>query len=329
MAYKTTSQIRTMKLSLIVPIYNESASLTAFFTRVEGVLEKLEHPYEVVCIDDGSTDSSFEQLNLHRKRNPAIKILRLTRNFGKDIALSAGLDHCDGDAVIPLDADLQDPPEVIPELLRKWQEGYEVVFARRESRISDSFLKRTSASLFYWVFNHLTDTEIPPNTGDFRLMDRQVVEALRRIPERNRFMKGIFAWVGYRQAEVVYERPPRESGSTQWNYRKLWNFALDGITSFSTVPLRVWFYFGAVIAAFTVAYVIFLVVWTLYFGIDVPGYASLMVAVLFLGGIQIMSLGVIGEYLGRIYLEVKKRPLYLVQDAQGFEGEPPSNDHGR
>jgi glycosyltransferase involved in cell wall biosynthesis len=258
-----------------------------------------------------------------RSRNPAVKIVRLSRNFGKELALTAGLDHAGGAAVVVIDADQQDPPELIPELLAKWREGYDVVYARRTSRAGDNLAKRATASWFYRIFNRLTDVAIPNDTGDFRLMDRRVIEALGELPERNRFMKGLFSWVGFRQVAVDYEREPRAFGKTKWNYWRLWNLAIEGITSFSTVPLRIWSYVGFFIALFAIAYALFLIFRTIMMGVDVPGYASLMVVVLFLGGINLLTLGIFGEYLGRIYMEAKGRPLYLVRERHGFD-EPES-----
>ena len=310
-------------LSVVAPMFNEEGGIAPFFERVEPVAERLVAPlggaYEIVCVDDGSGDRTLEELAAQRKRNPAIKIVALSRNFGKDIALSAGLDHATGAAVVPIDADLQDPPEVIPELFAKWLEGYDVVFATRASRDGDGFLKRLTASCFYRVHNRLAEVDIPNDTGDFRLMDRRVIAALGRLPERNRFMKGLFAWVGFRQTAVSYQREARAHGSSKWRYWNLWNFALDGITSSSTWPLRVWSYFGAVISLCAFAYAAYLIVRTLAYGVDVPGYASLMVVVLFMGGVNLLTLGIIGEYLGRAYMEVKGRPLYLVRESLGFD----------
>ena len=308
-------------LSVVVPIYNEADNIGPFLQRLERALDGLDGSYEVVCVDDGSTDGSAERLIEERHRNPAIKLVRLSRNFGKELALTAGLDHAGGAAVVVIDADQQDPPELIPALLAKWREGFDVVHARRASRASDSAAKRVTASWFYRIYNCLTDLAIPNDTGDFRLMDRCVVEALGRLPERNRFMKGLFGWVGFRQVALDYEREPRAFGETKWNYWRLWNLALEGITSFSTVPLRVWSYVGFTISLFAFAYSLFLIFRTLVMGVDVPGYASLMVVVLFMGGINLLTLGIIGEYLGRTYIEVKGRPLYLVRERYGFGPE--------
>jgi len=315
---------RKIGLSLVVPILNESETVGPFLDRVVPIVAEIMDRqggnlgYEIIFVDDGSTDDSVQQLIRRRDDNDAIKIVSLSRNFGKDVALTAGLEHARGAAVVPLDVDLQDPPEAIPTLYAKWLEGFDVVYGTRVDRNSDSAAKRTTAGLFYRVFNRIADTKIPSNAGDFRLLDRRVVEALNQLSERNRFMKGLYAWVGFRQTSVDIVRNARVAGSSKWRYWRLWNFALDGITAFSTMPLRVWSYVGGVIAALSFAYALFLILRTLVFGADVPGYASIMVAVLFMGGINLTTLGIIGEYLGRTYTEVKRRPLYIVRDAIGF-----------
>lgn len=315
----------SITLSVVIPIYNEEANLGYLFERVLDSLQGLNISYEIICINDGSRDRSLEKLVQCHRENPVIKVINFSRNFGKDIALSAGLDYTCGAAVIPLDADLQDPPELIGDLLEKWRQGYDVVYATRRDRQGESWLKQMSASNFYRLLGRVSQVPIPQNTGDFRLMDRRVIEALKQLPERNRFMKGLFAWVGYRQVAIEYDRNPRYAGRSKWNYWQLWNFALDGITAFSSIPLKVWSYLGLGISLVALVYAVFLVIRTLISGIDVPGYASLMVAVLFMGGVQLISLGVIGEYLGRVYEEVKGRPLYLVRDLYGFEGKPHLN----
>ncbi len=307
------------ELSIVVPIRNEATNLDPFFDRLVGVLTHLGMSYEIICIDDGSTDASLPLLIQHHRKNPSIKVVELARNFGKDAALSAGLDYARGAAVIPIDADLQDPPEVIPELVSKWREGFEVVNAKRLKRAGESRLKVTTAKLFYRIFARVTDVAIALDTGDFRLLDRKVVEVLTKLPERTRFMKGLFSWVGFRQATVVYNREPRHSGGTNWGYVQLWNFAIDGLASFSSLPLKIWSYLGVAISLLAFFYAAFLAVLKLSRGIDVPGYASLMVAVLFLGGVQLITLGIVGEYLGRIYNEVKGRPLYVVSDTFGLK----------
>ncbi len=309
-------------ISVVVPLYCEASNIDYLFKRLETVLDQLGTSYEIICVDDGSSDDTVESLKQHRQRNPRIKIVALSRNFGKELALTAGIDYANGAAVVPIDADLQDPPELIEALVAKWREGYDVVYAKRRSRKGETWLKRVTANSFYRVMERMSKVPIPRDTGDFRLLDRRVVEVIKRLPERTRFMKGLFAWVGYRQAEVMYDREPRHSGETKWNYWRLWNFAIDGIASFSLAPLRMWSYVGIGFAALSFLYGSFLLLRTLVLGIDVPGYASLMVAVLFLGGVQMVSLGILGEYLGRVYEEVKGRPLYLVRDTYGAEKAP-------
>jgi glycosyltransferase involved in cell wall biosynthesis len=306
-------------LSVVVPMYNEEEGTEIFFARLVPVLEKITSDFEIVCVDDGSSDLTLVHLMRHHGRDNRIKVLSLSRNFGKDTALSAGLDYARGDAVVPIDADLQDPPELIAEMIAKWREGYEVVYARRSHRKSDDVSKRVTANLFYRLHNWIADVRIPDNTGDFRLMDRRVVEAVKHLPEKTRFMKGLFAWVGFRQIGIDYAREARAAGTTKWRYWKLWNFAIDGITGSSTVPLRIWTYFGMGLGLLTFAYAFWLVIHTMLYGNPVPGYASLMVAVLFLGSLNIVATGILGEYVGRIYSEVRNRPLYLVREMRGLE----------
>jgi len=308
-----------VEISVVVPLYNEELNIDYLFERLLSVLSRLDMTYEIVCVNDGSKDNTIGCLIEHHHQNPRIKVVNLSRNYGKEIALSAGLDYANGNAVIPIDADLQDPPELIAELVEKWREGYDVVYATRRSRQGESWVKRFTANVFYRTIDGLSQVPIPRNTGDFRLLDRRVVDALKQMPERNRFMKGLFAWVGFKQTSVIYDRPSRYKGETKWNYWKLWNFAIDGITSFSFLPLKVWSYVGLLVAIPSFFYASFLVIRTLIYGIDFPGYASIMVAVLFLGGVQLVSLGVLGEYLGRVYEEVKGRPLYLVRESYGFD----------
>lgn len=315
-----------VRISVVVPLYNEEENIDALFRRLLAVLEALNTSYDVICVNDGSRDNTLKNLVEYHQRYPQIKVVNLSRNFGKDTAMSAGIDYSQGMAVIPIDADLQDPPELIAEMIEKWHEGYDVVYASRRVRIGESWFKRFTAEGFYQVINKLSRVSIPPNTGDFRLIDRRVVESIKKMPERQRFMKGIFAWVGYKQTSILFDREPRYQGQTKWNYWKLWNFAIDGITSFSFLPLKVWTYVGLIIALVSLVYASFLILRTIIFGIDVPGYASLMVAVLFLGGIQLLTLGIIGEYIGRVYEEVKGRPLYLVRDCYGFENREQLSD---
>lgn len=308
-------------LSIVVAAYNEEDVLEQFFARLEAVLEGLGESYEILCVNDGSRDRTAEILAAACARDHRIRAINLSRNFGKEVALTAGLDHTRGRAVVPLDADLQDPPELIADFLRLWREGFDVVCAVRNLRETDSWLKRTTAGAFYAFLNRLSNVEIPSNAGDFRLMDRKVVEAVRGLRERNRFMKGLFAWVGFRHTTVQYERPARAAGQTKFNYWKLWNFALDGITGYSTVPLRLATYFGLLFAVISMVFGLYLLIRTLIFGVDVPGYASTMVAVVFMGGAQLTVLGIMGEYLGRLYSEAKHRPLYIVETRLGFDDD--------
>ncbi|NEO97319.1 MAG: glycosyltransferase family 2 protein [Symploca sp. SIO2E9] len=311
-------EVNPVELSVVIPLYNEEPNIDRLFERLESVLERLNTTYEIVCVNDGSNDDTFTCLIRHHDRNPAIKAINLSRNFGKEIAITAAIDYATGATVVPIDADLQDPPELIEQMLAKWREGYDVVYATRRSRRGESWLKRLTADVFYRTIGKMTPVPIPRNTGDFRLLDRRVVEALKQMPERTRFMKGLFTWVGFKQTSVLFDREPRFKGNTTFNYWKLWNFALDGITSFSFLPLKVWSYIGLIISLISLLYASFLIIRTLMYGNPVPGYASLMVAVLFLGGIQLLTLGIIGEYLGRVYEEVKKRPLYFVREFYGF-----------
>jgi glycosyltransferase involved in cell wall biosynthesis len=309
-------------LSLVVPFYNEAAVVDAFFAAVVPVLSSMSHvDYEIVCVNDGSTDSTLDELLAACKANYRVRVIDLSRNFGKEAALTAGIDAAEGEAVIPFDADLQDPPEVIPQLVVRWQEGYDVVLAKRAERCTDTYAKRGTAALFYRVHNAIADIAIPENTGDFRLMSRQVVESLKQLPENRRFMKGLFAWVGFPTAQIEYVRHPRVGGETKFSGWKLWNLALEGLTSFSTLPLRVWTYIGGITAAFAIFYAAYLVLRTGLQGVEVPGYASTITAVLFLGGIQLVGIGVIGEYVGRIYVESKRRPVYIVRNTYRL-GQP-------
>ncbi|WP_441347166.1 glycosyltransferase family 2 protein [Ruegeria sp. HKCCE4150] len=306
-------------LSLVVPVFNEEDVLPVLFDRLRRILEHLGESYEIICVNDGSTDGTAELLTEAHARDDRIKVLNFSRNFGKEIALTAGLDVALGKAVVPIDADLQDPPELIETFLKKWREGFDVVYAVRRRRNTDTAMKRWSATKFYQVINRLSGVSIPANTGDFRLMDQRVVRVIVQLREQNRFMKGLFAWVGFRHAEITYDRPERAAGETKFNYWRLWNFALDGITGFSTVPLRVAGYVGMLTAMGAIIYGLFLIMRTLTHGVDVPGYASLMVAVLLIGGLQLVVLGVIGEYLGRLYEEARKRPLYVVESSLGLK----------
>jgi len=300
-------------VSLIIPVYNEESSLDPFIVQATQVMEALRLPFGLLFVNDGSRDQTLPRLVAWSRTNPAVRVVNLSRNFHKEAALTAGIDYARGDVAIPIDVDLQDPPELIGRFLERWREGYEVVYGLRANRDSDDASKRLTSKIFYKFFNYLSPIKIPENVGDFRLLDRRVLEVLKVLPERNRFMKGLFAWVGFRSIGVPYERPARRAGITKWNYWRLWNFALDGLFSFSTLPLRIWIYVGMLAAATSLFYAFFIVLRVIILGVDVPGYASLMTAVLFMGGIQLLSLGIIGEYLGRLFLEAKRRPVYLVE----------------
>ena len=308
-----------IQLSVIVPVKDEQEAVGPFVDRVGPILDRLlsGQKWEILFVDDGSEDGTMAAIMAAHHRDPRVRALSLSRNFGKEAALSAGLDFARGEAVIPIDVDLQDPPEVIGDMLAKWREGYEVVYGVRRNRTSDSLPKRLTADLYYRAHNYLSSDKIPEHAGDFRLLDRRVVDVIRKMPERNRFMKGLFAWSGFKQAAVEYDRVAREVGTTKFRYWKLWTLALDGITSASTMPLRVWSYIGVVIAFFSLVYAVYVILRTTLFGIDVPGYPSLMVAILFFGGLQLISLGVVGEYVGRILIETKQRPLYVVRETVG------------
>ncbi|MCD5989348.1 glycosyltransferase family 2 protein [Pseudomonas sp. CDFA 553] len=305
-------------LSLVVPVYNEAEAVSIFIEAVGNVFNGDESvSLEIIFVNDGSQDETLEHLQAAMLVDSRIRIVDLSRNFGKEAALSAGLQYATGQVIVPLDVDLQDPPELIPSMIEKWREGYEVVLGQRVNRDSDSWAKRSSANLFYRVHNKIASPKIPENVGDFRLMDRGVVEALKEFPESRRFMKGLFAWVGFRTTSIEYARPERCAGESKFNGWKLWNFALEGFTSFSTDPLRVWTYLGLTCSFISFLYASFIAVNVVLHGVDVPGYASLMVAVTFLGGLQLIGIGVLGEYLGRTYIESKRRPIFVVRRTYG------------
>lgn len=309
-------------LAVVVPAYNEGDGLQEFHQRLAPVLDGLDLACRVIYVDDGSSDHTWQVMQALAAADGRVATLRLSRNFGKELAMTAGLDYADADAVVVIDADLQDPPELIPELVARWREGYDVVYGTRDVRAGESWLKRWTAATFYRLIGRISTTPIPADTGDFRLLDRRPHQALKQLRERHRFMKGLFAWVGYRQTALVYQRDARHSGRSKFNYWKLWNFALEGITSFSTVPLRLATYLGLATALVAFIYGIWVVVKALVFGDPVPGYPSLMAVILFLGGLQLLALGVIGEYLGRLFTESKQRPLYLLDAV-----EPAQADH--
>jgi glycosyltransferase involved in cell wall biosynthesis len=299
-------------ISVVVPAYNEAAGLDNFHCRLVPALAGL-HSWEVVYVNDGSTDDTLAIMEAVQRTDDRVAVVSLSRNFGKETAITAGLDHAAGDAVVVIDADLQDPPELIPELVANWRAGFDMVYARRRSRAGESWLKRGTARGFYRLMQRMGDLKLPEDTGDFRLMSRRVVDAVRQLREQHRFMKGLFAWVGYPTTYVLYDREARCDGVSKWSYWKLWNLALEGITSFTVMPLKLATYVGLAVALLSAIYAMQVIVKTLIIGNPVAGYPSLMTVVLFLGGVQLMFLGVIGEYLGRVFNETKQRPLYLIE----------------
>ncbi|MDD4616586.1 MAG: glycosyltransferase family 2 protein [Alphaproteobacteria bacterium] len=307
------------QLSVILPFHNESAGVRHLLERLYPALGKLGLSYEIICVDDGSSDFTFETLVHERQFDQRLKIVRFARNFGKETALTCGLHLAKGQVAVTMDSDLQHPPEIIPALLQKWHEGFEVVHATRANRKTDGPLRRCFSRAFYSIFRRIADIEMPEGAGDFCLFDRKAIDAMNALPERNRFMKGLTSWVGFRQATVPFDVEPRDSGMSNWNFFRLLRFAIDGISAFSTLPLRVWTWCGMLVSFGAILYAAYLVADTLIYGVNVPGYASTMVGILFLGGLQLMSLGVIGEYLGRIFTEVKARPLYFISERIGFD----------
>jgi glycosyltransferase involved in cell wall biosynthesis len=299
-------------VSLIVPVFNEVSSLHYFFSAVNEELKGLK--LELLFIDDGSTDGTIDSLRLAAANDNRIRVIKFSRNFGKEAALTAGIDYCRGDVAIPIDVDLQDPINVIPQFVSKWREGYDVVHGVRSDRQEDGFFKRMSANHYYSLFNIFSDLKMIPHAGDFRLLDRKVVFELRRMPERVRFMKGLFSWVGFHSTEVRYRRKRRTAGASKFNFISLFRFGLEGFINFSSLPMRVWSFVGVLIAIPSLALMLFIVFKTLFLGVDVPGYASLISVVLFLGGTQLISLGIIGEYISQIFTEVKNRPIYIVEE---------------
>jgi len=301
-------------LTVVVAAFNEQDALPVLQSRLAAVLDGMDLDAHVLYVDDGSRDSTWQVMQALAMRDPRVQLLRLSRNFGKELALTAGLDRVDSDVAVVLDADGQDPPELIPQLVARWRDGFDVVYGTRVSRAGESWLKRITAAAFYRLMGRMSDTGIPADTGDFRLMSRRVLAALRGLRERQRFMKGLFAWVGYPQVAFPYERQPRVAGRSKFSYWRLWNFALEGITGFSTAPLRVATYAGLATALVAFAYGLWIIAKTLLWGDPVQGWPTTMAVILFLGGVQLMALGTIGEYLGRLYIEAKQRPLYLVQE---------------
>ena len=315
-------RLRTL-VSLLVPVFNEQEAISTFLDAIDRVFAPLDptFDYEVVFVNDGSRDATEFVIRSRMPDNPHVHLINLSRNFGKEAALSAAIDHARGDVCIPIDVDLQDPPEVIPEMLDLWAQGAQIVNARRANRTQDSWIKRKTAQGFYRVFNALADHSIPQDVGDFRLLDRQVVDVLRDMNERVRFNKALFSWVGFETKEVSFDRPERQAGSSAWTYWKLWNFALDGIFSSSTLPLRIWTYAGGTLALMAFLYAAVLFFRTLVVGIDVPGYASTMITILMFGGLNLFAIGIVGEYIARIYSEVRERPLYVLRSIHNPGGQ--------
>lgn len=310
-------------ISIIIPCYNEALNIEKLYSKIKKVFCTIPlYNYELVFVNDGSNDSTQEALlKLIESDSAHVRVIELSRNFGKEAALTAGIDHASGDALIPLDADMQDPPELIPALVLEWQKGFDVVLAKRLSRNGDSFSKRITAKIFYSIHNEISNLKIPNDVGDFRLISRKVADTIKQLPERQRFMKGIFAWAGFKTTAIEYEREARNNGQTKFSGWKLWNLAIEGVTSFSTAPLRIWTYIGATIALFTAIYGLFIISKTLIYGSDVPGYASLLTIILFLGSLQLIGIGILGEYIGRIYMETKRRPNYIISKIHGDTNE--------
>ena len=307
-------------LSIVAPAYNEEKNLPAFLAAIIPVLEGIGETFEIIFVNDGSRDGTLGMLAAAASQDPRIKVIGLARNFGKDIALSAGLEHTTGQAVIPIDCDLQHPVELIPQFVAKWREGYDMVLGVRSKRDEEGFFRRSLSKTYYKVMRMMTTIEIPPNAGDFRLIDRKIMDVINKMPERHRFMKGIFAWPGFKVASLEFQANVRANDTqTSWSFFKLWRFALDGLFSFSTAPLKIWTYVGVLSALGAFIYLAITIVQTLFFGVDVPGYASLLVLLLFFNGLTMISNGIQGEYIARIFEEVKGRPLYVVGQRFGFE----------
>jgi glycosyltransferase involved in cell wall biosynthesis len=306
---------RLKKISILIPTYNEQEVLRHLYERLHKLAGETEgYDFEFLFVNDGSRDKTLEIIKTYAVKDPRIAYVNLSRNFGKETAMIAGLDHVTGDATVIIDADLQDPPELIPEMIHYWEDGYDDVYARRRSRAGESWLKKVTSGLFYKLLQKSTNIPLQQDTGDFRLLDRRCVEALKKFRESQRYTKGMFSWIGYEKKEILYDRDPRAAGETKWNYLKLVNLAIDGITSFTTAPLRISSFLGTGVSFIAFIYIIYLVVRTIFKGSDLAGYPSMMAVILFLGGVQLLSLGVIGEYIGRIFNETKNRPLYFVEE---------------
>jgi glycosyltransferase involved in cell wall biosynthesis len=309
---------KTVRISVIVPVYNEEAIVEAFFTQLQACLHEITNNFEIIAVDDGSRDQSVKKL-LMLPSNYKVKLLSFSRNFGKETALTAALEHCNGDVAILMDSDFQHPLEVLPQFLNQWAAGYEMVYGARVNRDNESSVKKSFARLFYWLMTKITQINIPNNAGDFRLLDRKVIDALNQFQERSRFMKGLYAWVGFKTIAVPFEVKDRAAGNSSWGFARLTELALTGITCFSDIPLRVWGFIGFLVSLLSLIYAIYIVTVTLLYGADLPGFPSLIVAIMFFGGIQLLSIGILGEYIARIFTEVKQRPKYLIEIKHGFE----------
>ena len=313
--------MRKVSISVVIPFYNEACSVEPLFGRLILVLEALNRSWEVICVDDGSRDDTLIGLQAIHQRRQAVRIIKLSRNFGKEAALSAGLSRAVGDHVLIMDGDLQHPPETLTEMMRIQERGVDMVFGLRRSRNTEGLVRSRFSSFFYRVFSMTSDVRLPRAASDFRLMSRRVVEALNSLPEQTRFMKGLYAWVGYSQQAVLYDVEPRSNGASKWSLLSLLGYAWNGIVSFSVVPLRLWSFIGTAIAFLALIYAVWIGVTTLAYGRDVPGYATLAVAIFFLGGLQLLSIGVLGEYIARIFAETKRRPLFIIEETNGFDLE--------
>ena len=319
---KMLSTTENKKISLIIPCFNEEQGLKNFHRVVSKTMEKINITCEIIYVDDGSSDNTPVVLEQLESIDPRVTFLQLSRNFGKEAALTAGIDHAMGDAVIPIDADLQDPPELIVQMVEAWQSGADVVMAKRSSRSGDTLSKKFFSGAYYWLHKKLTNIEIPSNVGDFRLMDREVVDSVKRLHEKNRYMKGLFSWVGYKTVYIDFDRTTRASGKTSFNFRRLLGLGLNGIFSFSAVPLKIWLRFGLAGILLSSIYIVIVMYKVFTQGIDVPGYASLLVAIFFMGSLQLVGLGVLGEYIGRIYEETKNRPIYIIKNKKKTRDGP-------
>lgn len=303
------------KISILIPAYNEQEVLKPLYNRLKKLAENnQDYNFEFMFINDGSHDKTIEIIKDYAQKDKRVAYVDLSRNFGKEIAMAAGFDYVTGDATVIIDADLQDPPELIPQMIKYWEKGYDDVYAKRNSRKGETWLKKNSSKAYYQILQKSTNIPIQIDTGDFRLLDRRCIEALKEIRESQRYTKGMFSWIGYKKKEITYDRDPRVAGTTKWNYRKLINFAIDGITSFTTTPLRISSVLGFIVSIIAFIFIVVIITKTILFGDNVAGYPSLMAVILFLGGLQLLSLGIIGEYIGRIFIETKKRPLYLVEE---------------